>query len=178
MLFDHLWGLLNRAEKSGALVPFKFHLDADQKEKRRIWMRRNIILALNDSTQVERNALVTATLEEFVLGEEFVMITKEAKHRSVDAERPDIKELNFDPPPFVEIRLRPQRRDLRLFGFFISKDHLILTHWHEKDRGTVGQIPTAHLRARSINELKSANITESSLVQDIRDCMEGVTYYE
>jgi len=178
MLSDYLWGLLQRAEKTGALVRFKHDSDADQTEKRWIWMRQDILLALKDSTQAERNALVTATLEDFVLGEEFVMITKEAKHRSVDAERPDIKELNFGPPPFVEIRLRPQRRDLRLFGLFIAKDHLLLTHWHEKDVGTVGQIPTANLRARSINELKSVHITANILVQDIRDCMEGVTYYE
>ena len=178
MLSDHLWGLLNRAEKNGALVPFKFPLDADQTEKRRIWMRQNIILALNDSTQVERNALVRATLEEFVLGDEFVMITKEAKHRSVDAERPDIKELKFDPPPFVEIRLRPPRRDLRLLGFFIAKDHLILTHLEEKDRVSSGQINYAQLRKISFRILENIGIGANLLVQDITDCIEGVRYHE
>lgn len=39
----------------------------------------------------------------------------------------DIRELKTDPPPFVEMRFKPPKHHLRLFGRFICNDGLILT---------------------------------------------------
>ena len=178
MLYDHKWGLIEKAVKSGGLVQFRPALDPDQFVRRYVWMRPDVFDALRDARMVERNAVVLAAREDFVLCEEFVVLTKEAKHRSVDAAKPDIKELKFDPPPFVEIRFRPQRRDFRLFGYFIAKDHLIIMHSGDKDPNSSGQIPVAQLRARAITSLNGIGIHQKLLVQDIKDCMQGVYYHE
>ena len=78
MLYDHKWGLIEKAVKSGGLVQFKPALDPDQFVRRYVWMRPDVFDALRDARMVERNAVVLAALEDFVLGEEFVVLTKEA----------------------------------------------------------------------------------------------------
>jgi hypothetical protein len=61
-----------------------------------------------------------------VVGGLFNVVLKDSTHPGV-ANLGDIRELKTNLPPFVEMRFKPPKYHLRLFGRFISRDGLILT---------------------------------------------------
>ena len=70
--------------------------------------------------------VVRAALRRFVIGGPFTVVTAACEHREV-AMIGDIRELKGDPPPFIELRFKPPKHDLRLFGRFVGNDDLVLT---------------------------------------------------
>lgn len=123
---------LSKAVKEGALSRHTVHLERGEFEIRRLWLRpdanRVLTPGLIDVDQLER---VKATLRRFVLGRSFNVVTKECGHRATQ-NLADIKELKFAPPPFVEMRFKPPKLDLRLFGKFVCLDGLVLTSFGMK----------------------------------------------
>src|ERR1019366_7360289 len=94
---------------------------------RRLWVTPEI-KALIGSQQLHpsQRAAVEAALKRFVTGGPFSVVTAESEHKEVES-LGDLKELKTGHPPFVEMRFKPPKDDLRFFGRFIGKDDLVLT---------------------------------------------------
>ena len=73
----------------------------------------------------------------------------------------DIRELKGNPPPFVELRFKPPKDHLRLFGRFVGKDDLVLTTYGMKsptDRTGKMNLSIPHERRRCDAAFKAANL--------------------
>jgi hypothetical protein len=69
---------------------------------------------------------VQAALRRFMIGGPFNVVSKDCENPGA-LNLADVRELKTDPPPFVEMRFKPPKHHLRLFGRFICEDGLILT---------------------------------------------------
>jgi hypothetical protein len=118
---------LHQALRSGALVRYEVELERGEHYGRRLWLRPNVISMLSatdlDQDQLDR---VRAALRRFVVGGQFNVVSKICENPGA-LNLADIRELKTDLPPFVEIRFKPPKHHLRLFGRFICTDGLILT---------------------------------------------------
>jgi hypothetical protein len=115
-----------RALRMGALVRHTVQLERGEHDVRRLWLRPNVVKELSrDSVGEEQFSRVQAALKRFVVGGLFNVVLKDSAHGV--ANLGDIRELKTSPPPFVEMRFKPPKHHLRLFGRFISEDGLILT---------------------------------------------------
>jgi hypothetical protein len=76
-----------------------------------------------DQEQLHR---IQAALRRFVVGGLFNVVSQTCENPGT-LNLADIRELKSDPPPFVEMRFKPPKHHLRIFGRFICKDGLILT---------------------------------------------------
>jgi hypothetical protein len=118
---------LLRAARSGALSRFEVQLERGEHDVRRLWLRPNVVSQLaRESVGEDQFFRVQAALRRFVVGGLFNVVSKTCSHAGV-SNLGDLRELKTDPPPFVEMRFKPPRRDLRLFGRFICQDGLVLT---------------------------------------------------
>jgi hypothetical protein len=117
-------------------------MDADEITSRILWIRPDARRLL-ESDRLDRRqaAQVRQTLKRFVVGGGFNVVTAAGAHREVDR-LGDIKELRGAPPPFVEMRFKPPKDDLRFLGRFAGKDALVLTGWGLKSlKGQTGAKP-------------------------------------
>jgi hypothetical protein len=118
---------IGRAVRAGALVPHRVVLEEGELNQRSLWLRPEVNdLLTGNALEPEQRERVKAALKRFVIGGLFTVVKADSPHREV-SRLGDIRELKGAPPPFVELRFKPPKHDLRLFGRFIRKDGLILT---------------------------------------------------
>jgi hypothetical protein len=164
--------VLKAAAKSGALIRYEVALEQGELEERRLWLRPEVADLLTsgklDDAQVR---VVRAALRRFVLGGRFTVVTAAGGHREVDSVG-DIRELKGDPPPFVELRFKPPKHHLRLFGRFVGRDNLVLTTYGLKSlTGKTGKMPPSipAERSRCDAALKASNLKIGWVVATIED---------
>jgi hypothetical protein len=120
-------GALQKALRSGALVRHEVELERGEHYGRRLWLRPNVTSMLSAANlgqdQLDR---VRAALRRFVVGGQFNVVSKTCESPGV-LNLADIRELKTDLPPFTEMRFKPPKHHLRLFGRFICTDGLILS---------------------------------------------------
>lgn len=153
---------LKAACRSGALVRHEVNLEEGELGRGRLWLRPEVNALLKpgllDNAQVQ---VVRAALRRFVLGGTFTVVTAQCDHhREVDLVG-DIRELKGNPPPFVELRFKPPKDHLRLFGRFVGKDDLVLTTYGMKsptDRTGKMNLSIPHERRRCDAAFKAANL--------------------
>jgi hypothetical protein len=118
---------LAQAVRAGSLVRYVVHLERGEHEVRRLWLRPEAETVLRPGV-VEQEQLdrVKAAFRRFVLGGLFNVVSKECEYPGA-LTMADIRELKTVPPPFFEMRFRPPKHDLRVFGRFVCKDGLVLT---------------------------------------------------
>ncbi len=119
---------MEKAVKSGALFRYEVELERGEQYVRRLWLRPTVraeLLAgkLGD----DQLARVHAALRRFVIGGQYNVVSKDCAVPSAVQQLGDIRELKGDPPPFFEMRFKPPKHHLRLFGRFVCTDGLILT---------------------------------------------------
>jgi hypothetical protein len=117
--------------KTGALVRHKVELEQGQLDNRRLWLRPEIA-ALPRKLDQHQAQVVAAALKRFVLGGEFTVVTAESEYHQAVRNIGDIRELKGPPPPFVELRFKPPKHELRLFGRFVGRNDLVLTTYGMK----------------------------------------------
>jgi hypothetical protein len=118
---------LRRALRSGALSRYEVQLERGEHDVRRLWLRPTVVTQLSAaSLGQDQHDRIQAALRRFVVGGLFNVVSKACDNPGV-LNLADIRELKTDPPPFVEMRFKPPKHHLRLFGRFICKDGLILT---------------------------------------------------
>jgi hypothetical protein len=118
---------LQQALRRGALVRYEVELERGEHYVRRLWLRPNVISMLS-AARVGQDQLdrVLAALRRFVVGGQFNVVSKTCENPGLQ-NLADIRELKTDLPPFVEMRFKPPKHHLRIFGRFICADGLILT---------------------------------------------------
>jgi hypothetical protein len=118
---------LLKAIRSGALSRHEVQLERGELHGRRLWLRPNVVSMLStknfDQGQLDR---VMAALRRFVVGGQFNVVSQNCTNPGV-LNLADIRELKTSPPPFVEMRFKPPKHHLRLFGRFICQDGLIVS---------------------------------------------------
>jgi hypothetical protein len=171
---------LEAAVRAGSLVRHRVVLEAGEFENRRLWLRPELLKILTvsklDPRQVE---VVRAALRRFVTGGPFTVVTAACEHREV-AMIGDMRELKGDPPPFVELRFKPPKDDLRFFGRFVGKDDLILTTFGLK--ALAGQtskqknisVPTERMRCTAA--LTAAGLDLTCVPPDIRSSISNARF--
>jgi hypothetical protein len=118
---------LHWAVRSGALVRYEVELERGEHYGRRLWLRPNVISTLSAANLGDDQLVrVRAALRRFVVGGQFNVVSKTCTNPG-SVGLADIRELKTDPPPFMEIRFKPPKYHLRVFGRFICEDGLILT---------------------------------------------------
>jgi hypothetical protein len=117
---------IGKAVRSGALSRYEVQLERGEHVGRRLWLRPNVVsmltIATLDQDQLDR---VRAALRRFVVGGPFSVVSKNCENPGA-LNLADIRELKTSLPPFIEMRFKPPKHHLRIFGRFISKDGLIL----------------------------------------------------
>jgi hypothetical protein len=124
---DKLERALVEATRTGALVRHRVHLETGEQEVRRLWLRQDVDRLLSPGTlnDGQRDRL-KAALKRFVLGGVYNVVTRDCSQSDL-SNLADIRELKTDPPPFIEMRFKPPKHHLRIFGRFICQDGLILS---------------------------------------------------
>jgi hypothetical protein len=129
---------IEAAIRSGALIRYRVHLDEGEWDQRVLWLRPEVNDLVNsEQLEAKQRERMKAALKRFLVGGPFTVVTANCPHHEV-ANLGDIRELKGAPPPFVELRFKPPKHDLRIFGRFIRKDGLMLTSYGMKslDRKT------------------------------------------
>jgi hypothetical protein len=111
-------------------------------DERQLWLRPAVsMLIASQKLDALQRAIVNAAFKRFVVGGIFTVVTKDCSYKEV-AGLGDIRELKGFSPPFLEMRFKPPRHDLRLFGRCIGKDRLILASHGMKDlKGPTNEKP-------------------------------------
>ena len=130
---------LQRAVRSGALTRYQAPLERGEHDVRRLWLRPNMVRMFSvKHVGQDQCARIHAALRRFVVGGLFNVVSVACTSPGA-VELADIRELKTNPPPFVEMRFKPPKHHLRLFGRFICNDGLILTSLAMKSpQGTKG----------------------------------------
>jgi hypothetical protein len=130
---------IEAAMRSGGLVAYVVLLEEGELAQRSLWLRPEVSnLVASNRLDVDQREVVKAALKRFVTGGLVTVMKADSRHREV-SKLGDIKELQGIAPPFVELRFKPPKHDLRIFGRFIRKDGLILTSFGMKTlQGTTG----------------------------------------
>lgn len=101
-----------------------------------------------------------------------------APHTEV-AKLGDIRELKTPAPPFIEVRVKPPKHDLRFFGRFVGKDAMILSTFGTKspDRKTgVKPLSVSAERGRCDAVFKALKIDLKSVPTTIRDSLSNAGF--
>jgi hypothetical protein len=132
MLYEWIERAIDHAVRAGGLIRYVVDLEPGQFDNRQLWMRPEICnLLVCGKLDPRQRELVRAALKRFIVGRPITVVTKECRHKEV-GNLGDFRELKGDPPPFVEMRFKPPKHDLRFFGRCISTDRLILTSYGMK----------------------------------------------
>jgi hypothetical protein len=163
-------GRLTKAVRAGALVRYQVNLERGEHEVRRLWLRPNVRAALSiQNLGEDQLARVHAAFRRFVLGGLFNVVSKECDAPGT-LNLADIRELKSEPPPFVEMRFKPPKHHLRLFGRFICKDGLILTSSamkSEKGAATIKSLSVQEERKRCDDVFNSLGFDITGFPSDI-----------
>jgi hypothetical protein len=128
-MLDARENIIAAAIKAGGLVRYQVRLEEGQLDQRQLWVRPEIgELVASDRLDPHQREVVKAALKRFVVGGTLAVVTKDCTHKEVAA-LGDIRELEGYTPPFVELRFKPPKHDLRFFGRCIGRDRLILTSY-------------------------------------------------
>ena len=118
------------ALKRGGLARYPVVLEEGEWEVRSLWLRPEV-RDLFDKLESDQRLRVQTTLRRFVIGGDMTVVCADSVHPEV-SDVGDIRELKFDPPPFIEMRFKPPKHHLRLFGRFIRRDGLVVTSFGMK----------------------------------------------
>jgi hypothetical protein len=133
---------LSVAENSGILVRYLTALERGEQNVRRLWLCQEVEKTLRPGILEERQRkLVNAALRRFITGGLYAVVTRTCQYPQA-AGIGDIRELKVRGPIFVEVRFKPPKHHLRIFGRFIGKDDLVLTSIGEKSQDKQLSIPT------------------------------------
>jgi hypothetical protein len=170
---------IDAAVKSGALIRHRIALEKGEWEQRSLWLRPEVN-ELIDSHKLEasQREVVKAALRRFVIGGPFNVVRADTPHQEVSS-LGDMRELKGPPPPFVELRFKPPKYSLRIFGRFIRKDGLILTSFGMKSLvGQTGMKPLSvpSERRRSDEFLKANNLRLDWVPRRIEDSLSNATF--
>jgi hypothetical protein len=114
------------AVRSGGLVRHQVALEEGQLDVRQLWMRPEIAELIGaKKLDPPQREVVRAAFNRFVVGGIMTVVTKECSHKEVE-NLGDIRELKGYSPPLLELRFKPPKHDLRIFGRCIGKDRLVL----------------------------------------------------
>jgi hypothetical protein len=134
-------GLLSAAVNTGVLVRYLSALERGEQNVRRLWLSQEVEKILKPGVLDERQRqMVKAALRRFITGGSFAVVTRICQHPQA-ASIGDIRELKVRGPIFIEVRFKPPRHHLRVFGRFVGKDDLVLTSVGEKLPGKPLSIP-------------------------------------
>jgi len=154
---------MNDAVRTGAVVRYWVDLEEGELNQRSLWLRPQVNELLNpNKLEPEQRERVRAALRRFVVGGPFTVVKADSPHHEV-SELGDIRELKSEPdlPPFVELRFKPPKHHLRMFGRFIRSDGLILTSFGMKslhDRTGVRRLSIPQERARCDSFFKALRL--------------------
>jgi hypothetical protein len=130
------------AVRAGGLIRYGVLLEQSEFDQRMLWIRPEIQQMLNSRRiDPDQQARIAATLKRFVVGGRFNVVTAACTNREVSA-LGDIRELKGENPPVIEMRFKPPKDHLRIFGRFICEDGLVLTTYGMKSfHGNTGVKP-------------------------------------
>jgi hypothetical protein len=118
---------IEAAVRAGSLSRYQVLLEEGEQNVRQLWLRPEVAdLLTSQKLDPRQRATVSAALKRFVVGGQLTVVSKDCIHKEVE-NLGDIRELKGYTPPFLELRFKPPRHDLRLFGRCVGKDRLILT---------------------------------------------------
>ena len=163
---------VRQAVKAGSLHVHEPELDAGQIRVRYLWLRAEIRdLLQSDRLEPRQKAAVHAALKRFVLGGGFIVVTPGATEPVAGVG--DIKVLDHVDRLTVELRFKPPRFHLRLFGRFIDRDALVLTSFGMKaPQGALGERPLVYADHYSRCEaFFSSSTMRIACPQEIRNCI-------
>jgi hypothetical protein len=146
-MLDARENIIAAAIKAGGLVRYNVRLEEGELDQRQLWVRPEVgELVASDRLDSRQRWVVRMALKRFVVGGTLTVVTKDCKHKEVAA-LGDVRELKGCSPPFVELRFKPPKHDLRFFGRCIGRDRLILTSY-----GLKSLVNITHEKALSVPE--------------------------
>jgi hypothetical protein len=170
-MFSELEAEILSTVRSGGLVRFKVELEQGEFDVRQLWLRPKIKQLIDSGNLDSRQAaVVNAALRRFITGGPLNVVTKDCPHREVAAVG-DIRELKGPPPPFLELRFKPPRYDLRFFGRCIGQDRLILTSYGMKsltERTGHSSLKVSEHRARCEEFFRQRGFEHKHVPEEIR----------
>jgi hypothetical protein len=168
------------AVRRGALIQHRIDLEEGEWDQRSLWLRPEINDLINSTTlETEQCARVKAALRRFVTGGEFNVVTAESPYHQEVAGLGDMRELKVPAPPFVELRFKPPRHSLRIFGRFIRRDGLVLTSFGMKSlNGATARKPLSipHERRRCEDFFKGQNLDLKWVPNRIEDSLSNAKF--
>ena len=170
---------LEAAVRAGSLVRYRVVLEAGELENRRLWQRPEIeTLLASGKLDLRQVEVVRAALRRFVIGGPFTVVTAACEHREV-AMIGDIRELKGDPPPFIELRFKPPKHDLRLFGRFVGNDDLVLTTPGMKslaEKTGTQKLSVSNERTRCTTAFRAAGLDLTWVPSDIKSSISNARF--
>jgi hypothetical protein len=171
---------IEAAIKAGGLVRYQVSLEQGEFDQRMLWVRPEIAQMLNSlKIDPDQLARVSATLKRFVVGGPFNVVTAACTNREVSA-LGDIRELKGEKPPLIEMRFKPPKHHLRIFGRFICADSLVMTTYGMKSLdGKTGAKPLSipQERDRCDAVFKSLKLDLSLIPARIESCLSNSTFF-
>jgi hypothetical protein len=119
--------------------------------------------------------VVKAALRRFVLGGKFTVVTADCKHHELEAIG-DIRELKGGPPPLIELRFKPPKDDLRLFGRFVGRDSLVLTTYGMKSLGGNKNLSVPNERQRCDQIFKTIGLKLEWVPTEIKNSISDARF--
>lgn len=168
---------IRQATRAGSLHAYEPELDKGQTCVRSLWVRTDVRdLIEGDQLDPRQKTAVHAALKRFVVGGLFTVLTPGATEPVLGAG--DIKVLDHVEHLTVELRFKPPRFHLRLFGRFINRDALVLTsHGMKALGGAGGQPPLNYASHYSRCEtLFSSPPMRIACPQEIRNCITNARF--
>jgi hypothetical protein len=166
--------------KRGGLARYPVVLEEGEWEMRSLWLRpevRDLVISA-DKLEADQRLRVQATLRRFVIGGDMTVVCADSVHPEV-SDLGDICELKFDPPPFIEMRFKPPKHHLRLFGRFIRRDGLVVTSFGMKSPdGKTGSKPlkVSEERRRCDVFFSACSLQLSWVPERITDSLSNATF--
>jgi hypothetical protein len=163
------------AVRSGALIRHKILLEEGEFDIRRLWFRPMISPLLSpgtlDPTQLH---VVKAAFRRFVTGGPFTVVKAGSPHREVKSVG-DIRETKGRSPSVIELRFKPPKRELRLFGRFVATDALVLTSSGMKSPDSK-PIDVKKEQDRCDSTFAACNLKLDLVPKDIELCISNATF--
>lgn len=170
---------VSQAVRVGSLHAYEPDLDVGQTRVRYLWLRLEVRdLVQGDRLEPKQKAAVHAALKRFAVGGGFTVLTPGATEPVAGVG--DIKVLDHVDRLTVELRFKPPRFHLRLFGRFIDRDALVLTSYGMKaPQGAIGEKPLVYADHYGRCEtFFSSPAMRIPCPQEIRNCISNVRFLD
>ena len=170
---------VRKAVKTGSLHVHEPKLDAGQTRGRYLWLRPEVHdLVQSGRLDPRQQAAVHAAFKRFVVGGPFTVVTPGATEPVAGVG--DIKVLDHVDRLTVELRFKPPRFHLRLFGRFIDRNALVLTSFGMKAlQGAIGERPLVYADHYARCEtFFSSPAMRIACPQEIRDCITSARFLD